>query len=373
MNGDYAWSYLNRKQKNPEEPSKAKYKRNKDGVRGRAPGAVRAFDIMDAKQILQFTKDRLTFLSSNHSDKLQLRSLSESNSAIKDFPGDDGLRRSDANMLRNSAQPEDENFNDILDNQISNFLYDNNGVGGANSLFNTGNKNQDDFMNIMHGVLQDDKNLLQDAIKVAQGGDLFGDLNDMISLSLESHNPDLNAAAAGGKKKDLRHNRKFQEFILAEDEDVFSEDPKRAQHLRMHTQAIKEDLQQKIDVLNFQAKKAGPLKRPEADFLQSLGDLNLNTKANKEDIFDDFLVDLFSNNLKLDLKKMGLGNLKDTAMSLDKSLMLTDAKRQSMEKLMLTESHRGAFSGLQVRDGSAAGPSGHEFSNELGLRGASEF
>lgn len=247
-------------------------------------------------------------LSSNHSDKLQIRSLSESNSAIKDFPADDGLRKSDINMLRNSAQPEDQNFNDILDNQISNFLFDNNGMDGANSIFNTGNKNQDDFMNIMHGVLNDEKNLLQDAINIGQGDNAFGDLNDMISLSLESHNPDQNLAA-GGKKKDLRNNKKFQEFILGEDQNVFSDDPKLAAHRRMHTQAIKEELKQKVDILNFQAKKVKTT--------DLLGDLNLNGKQSKEDIFDDFLVGLFSNNLKLDLKKMGLGNLKDSAMPFD--------------------------------------------------------
>ena len=40
-----------------------------------------------------------------------------------------------------------------------------------------------------------------------------------------------------------------------------------------------------------------------------------------------------------------------------------------MEKLLLTESHQGALSNFQLRDGSAAGPSGNCFSNELGVRG----
>ena len=42
-----------------------------------------------------------------------------------------------------------------------------------------------------------------------------------------------------------------------------------------------------------------------------------------------------------------------------------------MEKLLLTESHQGALSNLQLRDGSAAGPSANGHSNELGLKGAS--
>ena len=47
----------------------------------------------------------------------------------------------------------------------------------------------------------------------------------------------------------------------------------------------------------------------------------------KEEMFDNFLADLFTNNLKLDLKKMGLGAEKEAAMTLEKSLMLTTAKR----------------------------------------------
>lgn len=102
-------------------------------------------------------------------------------------------------------------------------------------------------------------------------------------------------------------------------------------------------------------------------------DLNLKHTGDKEQMFDDFLVDLFTDNLKLDLEKMGLGAQRDSTMPLDKSLMLTTAKRQTMEKLLLTESHGGALSNLQLRHGSAAGLTAHDFSNteQLGLKGAS--
>jgi hypothetical protein len=39
-----------------------------------------------------------------------------------------------------------------------------------------------------------------------------------------------------------------------------------------------------------------------------------------------------------------------------------------MEQLLLTESRQGVPSNFQLRDGSAAGPSGNCFSNELGVR-----
>ena len=95
----------------PEKLKKAqKKKKDQSGLEnGDLVDGVRPFNILDAKQILAFTKDRLEFLSSsNQSDKLQLRSLSGNNSAIKDFENDidpnfEGLNRSHANLLKNSA------------------------------------------------------------------------------------------------------------------------------------------------------------------------------------------------------------------------------------------------------------------------------
>lgn len=97
--------------------------------------------------------------------------------------------------------------------------------------FNTEQKNSD-FLSIMQGVLNDDQNMgLQEAIKFDEN------FNDLISLSLDSTNPEL--AIAGGKKKDVRHNKKFQEFILSED-DI---SPGNSQRLkRIQTQGIENDL-----------------------------------------------------------------------------------------------------------------------------------
>lgn len=60
---------------------------------------------------------------------------------------------------------------------------------------------------------------------------------------------------------------------------------------------------------------------------KSLQDPYLKSTGDKDEMFDNFLADLFTNNLKLDLKKMGLGSSKNGAMALDKSLMITNAKR----------------------------------------------
>jgi hypothetical protein len=60
---------------------------------------------------------------------------------------------------------------------------------------------------------------------------------------------------------------------------------------------------------------------------QSFQDPYLRPSGDKDEMFDNFLADLFTNNLKLDLKKMGLGPSKNGAMALDKSLMITTAKR----------------------------------------------
>ena len=82
-------------------------------------------------------------------------------------------------------------------------------------------------------------------------------------------------------------------------------------------------------------------------------DLNLNHNAgSKEDIFDNFLADLFTNNLNLDLKNMGLtSGDKHANMPLDKSLLMTTAKKQSLEMILMSESaglvgSGGAFSHL---------------------------
>jgi len=135
---------------------------------------------MDAKQILAFTKERLDFLSSSHnSDKLQLSGLAGNNSAVKDFNCDADLgyhNQSSAHGFRTSAPPENENFADILDANVSDFMQ------GADA------KNGDDPAAVLHGLLNDDKNLKQIADAVyRQDRNVFDPENDMmISLSLES-------------------------------------------------------------------------------------------------------------------------------------------------------------------------------------------
>lgn len=87
INGDNAWNYIVKRQK-LGSPTKPKYRKKQraDGVRGMHP-AVKVFNILDAKQILEFTKDKLHFLSSNYQDKMQIRNA-DGASAIKDFPND---------------------------------------------------------------------------------------------------------------------------------------------------------------------------------------------------------------------------------------------------------------------------------------------
>ena len=67
-------------------------------------------------------------------------------------------------------------------------------------------------------------------------------------------------------------------------------------------------------------------------------------------MFDNFLADLFANNL--DIKKMGLAP--GSNMPLDKSLLMHTAKKHHGEMLLHSESAGPLLSNLQVRDGSAA-------------------
>ena len=137
MNGDYAWNYINKKIKNIS-PTKQKQKKKKEPGFSKSPVKIRAFNIMDAKQLLEFTKDRLAFLSSNHGDKLQLRNVDEDRSAIKDFDGH--LNRSD---IRQDHVVEVGDFNEIINDHIGDYF--------ASS--------DDKYLNLMQSFL-DDKNAL---------------------------------------------------------------------------------------------------------------------------------------------------------------------------------------------------------------------
>jgi len=310
---------------------------------------VRAFNALDAKQILEFTKDRLHFLSSSHQDKLQLRGLDEGASAVKDFEAELGLNDSNANLLRSASQPEDQNFDAILNEHVSDFM----GQDGAASA---DAQTHEGFLQLMHTFLQDDRNLLQinEAIRTASDDHaaLFGEAADMshlISLSLDSHE------AVPAKKRDMRQNRKFQEFLLATDRQVNMQVA--GQRKRLQTQAIESQLGHATEqaVLAFQPKKA-----------KDTSPFELPNALGKEQLFDDFLVDLFSNSL--DLRKLGAG------MPLDKSLMLHSVRKQSVERLLQTESAAGGMlSNLQVRDGSATLHSANLLSHELRLKNAEDF
>lgn len=69
---------------------------------------------------------------------------------------------------------------------------------------------------------------------------------------------------------------------------------------------------------------------------------------NKEDMLDNFLTDLFANNFNKQIAKQ---------MPLDKSLLVSTARKHSVEQMM-SEPAAGMLSNLQVRDGSALGASG---------------
>ena len=112
------------------------------------------------------------------------------------------MNKSDANNLRNS-EPEEQNFNDILNDHISNF--------GGHDMFSSDKKQHENFVQMMQGFLNDDKNLISinEAIRASTDDNLPGEMQDMshlISLSLESHMEVFNLPA---KKKDIRMNKKF--------------------------------------------------------------------------------------------------------------------------------------------------------------------
>lgn len=138
-----------------------------------------------------------------------------------------GPNQSGADLLRYSAQPEDQDFKDILNDHISDFMQEQRDLSRADDIFKAGQTHEDDFRNIMHAFLHDDKELLQHGITTRSHENIFGDtdVNQLISLSLDSHDPESIAAAGipGGKKKDLKDNKKFQDFLLGEDEDISAE------------------------------------------------------------------------------------------------------------------------------------------------------
>jgi len=172
----------------------------------------------------------------------------------------------------------------------------------------------------MHSFINDDKNILQinEAIRATtedHGADT--DVNQLISLSLDSGLEQGPMQPA--KKRDLRTHKKFREFILESDKKINMREEGRSENecRRIQSQAIKSQLQScdQDQILAYVPKKAA-LKQA-----QPFMDLGLKM-GSKEDIFDNFLADLFTNNI--DIKKMGLGG---SGMPLDKSLMLQTAKK----------------------------------------------
>ena len=174
-------------------------------------------------------------------------------------------------------------------------------------------------------------------------------MDQMISLSLDSHATSAHGVA---KKKDIRKNGKFQRFILEADSQINIQDSSQLmKQKRVLTQSIEDDLNQEINIKNFQLKK-----RPKNNENQILQDLNLRAGMNKEDMLDNFLTDLFANNFNKQIGKQ---------MTLDKSLLVSTARKHSVE-LMMSESGAGMLSNLQVRDGSALGASAlHQQSDQL--------
>ena len=77
--------------------------------------------------------------------------------------------------------------------------------------------------------------------------------------------------------------------------------------------------------------------------------------ATTEQMLDNFLLDLFSNSL--DPKALNL--------PLDKSLLVHTAKKQSMERLLNSESAGQLLSHIKVRGDSANLASAHQLSGQL--------
>lgn len=69
--------------------------------------------------------------------------------------------------------------------------------------------------------------------------------------------------------------------------------------------------------------------------------MNLGLNLGKEEMFDNFLADLFSN--KLQANALGID---PRSLPLDRSLMVTTAKKQRMEALMNIESGGNVLSNL---------------------------
>lgn len=71
LNGDHLWNnYIKKQNQGRKYHAKDDKKGGQKGVKRRREGAPPAFNIMDVKQLLSFTKDRLEFFASQHADQL---------------------------------------------------------------------------------------------------------------------------------------------------------------------------------------------------------------------------------------------------------------------------------------------------------------
>lgn len=91
----------------------------------------------------------------------------------------------------------------------------------AGAQLGSGN-DQDGFMSMMHNLLSNDANYLHLNSALGRVTDNFhdlgvSDLDRLICLSLDSHS---DHAQIPGKKKDIRKQIKFQQFLLAGDSNI---------------------------------------------------------------------------------------------------------------------------------------------------------
>ncbi|CDW74157.1 UNKNOWN [Stylonychia lemnae] len=375
LNGDYLWNNYVKKQQNLKKNTKINTKIS--GMKGKnAAGKNRInnisnmahFKVMDIRQLLNYTRDRLDFYSSQHSEKLiecqedidmkQIELRKKVNDVFHNFHDD--YQNIDMNDdIYNMKNPEGINYDELMKEQLQNLMSQDFGLDFKfdsdkeeqgkpfeilSKYFITDQKDislNESIQDKMNAALSQDSIFKQNEQKI-MSDNYFDDFNNIIC---SDHDQTLKPEKRGNG---VLYNKNFQDFLMGFDK---------------------------------QSIKKRPLLFKGLDFFEAQVSLILkkdlkSVKKSKNDLFDDFILDLFSckNNVSIDVQRYYSSEndtRADSMIPLDQSLIISTTKKQQLSLLLQnlgSSDGQNNFDVSEIRGGAAVSSSSNQYSSTNQLR-----
>eukprot|EP00347_Sterkiella_histriomuscorum_P006967 403350758 len=340
LNGDHLWNNYLKKQLLDDKSRKNKNgkksgpKIQNDNYKRRGVNDGMNQNMMDIRLMLRYTRDRLDFYSSQHSEKALLYQ-DDKNGFVKDRLGNgeqrgqqfDHIENQPAFDIYNMDNPDGYDYDQVMNEQLQIYMQQQSIGEGLNS---SGQKSAMNFglSNIVNNFLMSDDQGLQTNMKIKlnealsqdflssafkegnmmiqeQENDIFFDAEQLICSDHSLEKPNKKGAS-------ILKNKKFQEYLLGYDAKTVQ-------------------------------KKKNELNPEDIIFAQTqmiLNQINFKSqKKNKNDVFDDFICDLLST--KVDIasgleNSMAFMNSSNSAsfLPLDQTLVISTAKKHQIQNLL---------------------------------------